>query len=110
MQTVRDKHRNFSEHKGHDSAEIVFFPEGDTMTPMKFLGTVLVIGFSADYAPVRQAEMQVQIQTEHAEGKPLLAELPAQSERRSRSGDKCTLPYCDRDCTARHCISPSVLP
>jgi GDP-fucose transporter C1 len=36
----------------------VFFPSGETMTLLKFLGTVLVIGFSACYAFVRKSEMQ----------------------------------------------------
>jgi GDP-fucose transporter C1 len=51
----------------------VFFPGGETMTLLKFIGTVLVIGFSAYYALVRKQEMQAKIIAEHAEEKPLIA-------------------------------------
>jgi GDP-fucose transporter C1 len=50
----------------------VFFPDGETMSPLKFVGTVLVIAFSAYYAVVRREEMQAKIEAEHAEAKPLL--------------------------------------
>ena len=42
----------------------VFFKDSEVMTPMKFLGTVLVIGFSAYYAYVRKAEMKKKITEE----------------------------------------------
>ena len=45
----------------------VFFPEGETMTPMKFIGTALVIGFSAYYAAVRKSEMKAKIEYEKLE-------------------------------------------
>ena len=37
------------------------------MTPMKFVGTVLVISFSAFYAAVRRSEMKAKIQYEQLE-------------------------------------------
>ena len=40
----------------------VVFPGSEIMTPMKFLGTVLVIGFSAYYAYVRKSEMKQKIE------------------------------------------------
>ena len=40
----------------------VFFPQGETMSTMKFIGTCMVIGFSAYYAYVRKAEMKAQIE------------------------------------------------
>ena len=46
----------------------VIFSDSETMTGMKFLGTVLVIGFSAYYAYVRKAEMKQKITAEM--GKP----------------------------------------
>jgi hypothetical protein len=52
----------------------VFFPDGETMSPLKFIGTVLVIGFSGYYAFVRRAEMQVKIEAEYTEARPLIAE------------------------------------
>ena len=42
----------------------VIFKDSEVMTPMKFLGTVLVIGFSAYYAYVRKAEMKKKITEE----------------------------------------------
>lgn len=42
----------------------VFFPQGETMSMMKFLGTCLVIGFSAYYAYVRRQEMKARIEYE----------------------------------------------
>ena len=45
----------------------IFFPGGETMTPMKFIGTVLVIAFSAYYAAVRRNEMKAKIQYEQIE-------------------------------------------
>jgi GDP-fucose transporter C1 len=43
----------------------VVFPGSEVMTPIKFLGTVLVIGFSAYYAYVRKAEMKQKIVDSH---------------------------------------------
>ncbi|KAK8885810.1 hypothetical protein M9Y10_041264 [Tritrichomonas musculus] len=45
----------------------IFFPTGETMTPMKFIGTVLVISFSAYYAAVRRNEMKARIEYEQIE-------------------------------------------
>lgn len=45
----------------------IFFPGGETMTPLKFIGTVLVIAFSAYYAAVRRNEMKAKIQYEQIE-------------------------------------------
>jgi GDP-fucose transporter C1 len=39
----------------------VVFPGSEIMTPIKFIGTILVIGFSAYYAYVRKAEMKQKI-------------------------------------------------
>jgi hypothetical protein len=44
------------------------------MTGLKFVGTVLVIAFSAYYAFVRRAEMEAKIQQECAELKKILDE------------------------------------
>jgi GDP-fucose transporter C1 len=52
----------------------VFFPKGETMTPLKALGTALVIGFSAYYAFVRKAEMKARIETQNQESQPLIEE------------------------------------
>jgi GDP-fucose transporter C1 len=53
----------------------VFFPKGETMTPLKALGTALVIGFSAYYAFVRKAEMKAKIEAENQqETQPLIEE------------------------------------
>jgi GDP-fucose transporter C1 len=46
----------------------VVFPGSEIMTKMKFIGTVLIIGFSAFYARVRQIEMKNKI-TKDAEAK-----------------------------------------
>ncbi|KAH0790726.1 GDP-fucose transporter-related protein [Histomonas meleagridis] len=43
----------------------VFFPKQESMTTQKFIGTVLVIGFSAYYTFVRKAEMKQKIEQEH---------------------------------------------
>jgi GDP-fucose transporter C1 len=43
----------------------VVFKDSEVMTPMKFLGIVLVIGFSTYYAFVRRAEMRQKIIDEH---------------------------------------------
>jgi GDP-fucose transporter C1 len=48
------------------------FPGSETMSVMKFIGTVLVIGFSAVYAYVRKQEMTKKI-TAEAEAKQALA-------------------------------------
>ena len=45
----------------------VFFPGSETMTTMKFIGTVLVIGFSGYYAYVRRQEMKQKIAFEQKE-------------------------------------------
>jgi GDP-fucose transporter C1 len=63
----------------------VFFPDGETMTPLKFIGTVLVIGFSAYYALVRRSEMQNKIEAEHAESKPLITERIVVEEEKGKS-------------------------
>lgn len=42
----------------------IFFPAGETMTLMKFIGTAFVIGFSAYYAYVRKEEMRMRIEYE----------------------------------------------
>jgi GDP-fucose transporter C1 len=43
----------------------VFFPGSEIMTVMKFIGTILVIGFSAVYAYVRKQEMTKKITAEN---------------------------------------------
>jgi GDP-fucose transporter C1 len=50
----------------------VFFPAGETMTWLKFIGTVLVIGFSWYYAIVRKAEMAAKIEAEQQERQTLV--------------------------------------
>lgn len=45
----------------------IFFPQGETMTTMKFVGTALVIGFSGYYAYVRKSEMGARAQKEQNE-------------------------------------------
>ncbi|OHT04138.1 GDP-fucose transporter-related protein [Tritrichomonas foetus] len=45
----------------------VVFPGSEIMTPMKFLGTILVIGFSAYYAYVRKSEMKQRIENKQTE-------------------------------------------
>ncbi|KAK8857806.1 hypothetical protein M9Y10_012900 [Tritrichomonas musculus] len=49
----------------------VVFPGSETMTTMKFIGTVLVIGFSAYYAYVRKTEMKQKYEQSMADSKPL---------------------------------------
>ena len=44
----------------------VFFPHGETMSTLKFIGTSMVIGFSAYYAYVRKSEMKAQIENSYA--------------------------------------------
>lgn len=49
----------------------VIFPGTETMSVMKFIGTVLIIGFSAYYAYVRKTEMKQTIEAQHQDSKPL---------------------------------------
>jgi hypothetical protein len=57
------------------------FPNSETMSPMKFAGTLLVIGCSAYYAYVRKAEMKQKmapaVAAKEEEGQPVLASFPA---------------------------------
>ncbi|OHT06854.1 GDP-fucose transporter-related protein [Tritrichomonas foetus] len=65
----------------------VFFPQGETMTLMKFIGTVLVIGFSAYYASVRKNEMKEKIEYEQLEKQKEQNQLELTSDSGSEKGD-----------------------
>jgi GDP-fucose transporter C1 len=67
----------------------LFFPKGETMTWLKFIGTALVIGFSWYYAIVRKAEMAARIEAEQNERVTLVDHriAPTEAEEGSESSD-----------------------